>query len=148
MNAGPVLAVVGACAVLFGASYAAAELTSEDDGVRAQPRPAVQPSDTSVGRTLALGGVERLPDLGRPPRPKPKPKPEAAPAARIVAAPAAPASPPPTPAPAPSEPPSDSPAPDLQPEAPAADPQPQPQAPAAPAPQPAAPSTDFYDSDG
>ena len=137
MNAGPVLAVVGACGVLFGASYAAADLTSDDDGERAQDRSAVQPMNTPVGRALGLEGAPRLPDLGR--RSRPKAEPELAPAPQVASAPSAPVSPQPPP------PLAESPVPDPQPEAPVTDP---PQQPSAPTPQPAAPPTDFYDSGG
>jgi hypothetical protein len=135
MNAGPILAVVGACAVLFAAFYAAAELISADDGVRVQARSALPPMNPPVGRTLALEGVPRLPDLGRPPRPKPEPEPAAPP--QVASAPSDPVSPQP--------PPSDLPVSDPEAEAPLADP---PQEPSAPAPQAAAPPTDFYDSGG
>lgn len=150
MNAGPAFAVVGACAVLFGASYAAAELTDEADGQQAQPAPAAPPSHTSSGKRLALNGVERLPDLGEKPRPKPNPKPTPTPTAAAVAA--APAAPAPAAAPTPV---SDSPSPE-PPEAPdqggtsfeSSSPQSEP-APASPPPAPSSSGpTEFYDSDG
>jgi hypothetical protein len=149
MNLGPALAVGGACAVLFGASYAAADLTgSKDDGgggEAKQPAPSTTPA-TPSGKSLALNGAVDLPGLKEPP-PPPKPEPKPAPAASSPAPAPAPAAP----APAPENvstpaPPVSTPAPPAPTPAPPTPPVSNP-TPAPPAPQPATP-TDFYDSGG
>jgi hypothetical protein len=93
---GPALALMAACAVLFGGSFTTARLARDDDRDRVAPSreapPAVVP-DTE----LALGpSAPDLPDLRRQPRPK-----QAAPApsspAPSAPAPAAPVSPAPQP---------------------------------------------------
>jgi hypothetical protein len=148
MNLGPALAVGGACAVLFGASYAAADLTgNKDDGGEAkQPAPPAAPAN-AAGKSLALTSAPDVPGLKEPP-PPPKPEPKPAPAAP---------SPGPAPAPAPqpqvvSDPSPPPPVVDQAPAEPVAPVpqqpvQPQPTQPSNPAPQPATP-TDFYDSGG
>jgi hypothetical protein len=87
MSAKAAIAVVAACATLFGASYAGAKLTGDDGGgTSAQSTtPAQQPAPTPQGRSLKLAGAVGLPGLRKPP--KPKPEPAAAPAA-VAAAPA------------------------------------------------------------
>jgi hypothetical protein len=145
MNLGPALAVGGACAVLFGASYAAADLTgNKDDGGEAkQPAPPATPAN-AAGKSLALNTPADLPDLKDPP-PPPKPEPKPAPAAPSPAP--APAAEAPGPAPqvvqAPPEPVQAPPEPVVQ-----APPEPVQQTqPSNPTPQPATP-TEFYDSSG
>jgi hypothetical protein len=67
MSVGPALALVGACAALFGASFAAAELTGDDQPERARPTPppapAEAPPERPAGKTLALSGAASLPGL-------------------------------------------------------------------------------------
>jgi hypothetical protein len=153
MSIRPVLAVVAACGVLFGASYAGARLTHDDDVKRAQPaRPAPAPSEPAA-RELALGRSAELPALRKPPKREPRPGPATAGAgsapAPVQAAPA--------PRPVPTEPETDdggagpeSPQEgqnfDLRgPEpAPQTEPTPQPQ----PPPQQTSGPTDFYDEGG
>jgi hypothetical protein len=159
MNAGPAIALAGACAVLFGASYAGAELTDGGtDADRAQPAAPTPAPTGPIGETLALTGADRLPDLRRRPRPKPKPA-----AAEAPAAPPAQGSAPATQiarapssggAPAPSTPVEAAPQPDDFDSSGDQSPDPV-QGPSSGTPQPApaptpAPSnpTDFYDSDG
>jgi hypothetical protein len=147
MRPGAAIALVGSCAVLFGASYAAAELTQDDDPE--EPRTTQPPTEPAAnpGRSLAFDGAERLPGLRERPRPKPEPRPAPAP---LAPAPATPAPAPATPAPQPQpvsggvEAPAAPAAPDAGP-APAPDPPPAPPQPAAP---PAGGQTDFYDSGG
>jgi outer membrane biosynthesis protein TonB len=150
VNLGPALAVGGACAVLFGASYAAADLTrSKDDGGGSeakQPAPSTPPA-SAAGKRLALNGAPDLPGLKKPP-PPPKPEPKPAPAASSPAPAPAPAPAPEPqvvsePAPTPVAPPS--------PPTPVAPPSPpQPVQQTQPAPQQSQPATptDFYDSGG
>lgn len=135
-------ALVGACAALFGASFATAELSGDDKPEKARPtpsaRPAVAPPPTASGRTLALAEVARLPSLRERPRSKPRRRPVPA-----TPAPApAPAAPEPEPvsnsAPAPAAPAPEPVAPAPEPVAPA--PAPPPVAPPAPQPSPPAPS--------
>ena len=142
MNLGPALAVGGACAVLFGASYAAADLTgTKDDGgsEAKQPAPPTTPAN-AAGKRLALNGAAELPGLKEPP-PPPKPEPKPSPAA---------SSPAPAPAPAPQPQVVSDPAPEpVAPPSPPEPTQPEPVQETQPAP-PAQPATpvDFYDSGG
>jgi hypothetical protein len=162
-----VFALAGACAVVFGASFAAAALTGDDEPERAGP---ALSADTPSGRSLDLGAVARLPDLREQPSPEPaaprplaasahlpepasssEPEP-AAPPPEPVAPPPEPAAPAPVPvaqAPAPEPAPSPEPQPVTQPSQPAPQPyQPAPQ-PHQPAPQPAQPAPiEVYDSGG
>lgn len=99
MKAGPGFALLAACGALFGASFAAAELTEDEKPERAQPTAAPLPEpvvpDAPNGRSLALSRAAGLPELRKRPRPKPEP---ATPSASVVVArPAAPAPPPPPP---------------------------------------------------
>ena len=88
------------CVALFGASFAAAQVTGDQPTEKTRSVPATPaapgPTPANGGRTLALAPAPGLPELTRKPRPRPKP----APAVAIVptSAPAA--------APAPSPPPS------------------------------------------
>jgi outer membrane biosynthesis protein TonB len=155
MTLGPAIAVGGACAVLFGASFVAADLTGQKDGGGSeakQPAAPAVPANQS-GKSLALNGeVDDLPGLKKkPPPPKPEPKREPAAASPGPAPSPAPAptpatenvsSSPPAPAPAPTPAPAPAPSP-----APAPAPRPAPAPPSPPPSQPATP-TDFYDSGG
>jgi outer membrane biosynthesis protein TonB len=156
-----VFALAGACAVVFGASFAAAALTGDDEPEKAGPAVA---ADTPSGRSLDLGGVARLPGLREQPSPEPavprqvsaasahvpepasssEPEP-AAPLPEPVAPPPEPATPAPVPvaqAPEPQPVPSPEPQPVTQPS------QPAPQ-PSQPAPQPSQPAPiEVYDSGG
>jgi hypothetical protein len=72
MSIRPALALVAACAVLFGASFAGARLTSDGDSGPAEP--AGTPAPTApAGRELALSRSATLPALRKPPRPAPRP---------------------------------------------------------------------------
>jgi hypothetical protein len=87
MSARAAIAVVAACATLFGASYAGAKLTGDDGGGSAQSTtPVQQPTPAPQGRSLKLAGAAGLPGLRKPPKPKPEPATASAPA--VVAAPA------------------------------------------------------------
>jgi hypothetical protein len=87
MSARAAIAVVAACATLFGASYAGAKLTGDDGGTSAQSTtPAQQPAPAPQGRSLKLAGVAGLPGLRKPP--KPEPETTAAPAVAAAPAPA------------------------------------------------------------
>jgi hypothetical protein len=153
-----VFALAGACAVLFGASFAAAALTGDDEREQAGPAPsatsaAVTPS-TPSGGSLALPGAVPLPGLREQPLATPEPAgPGPAPAA-AASEPEPVSSSEPAPvaqAPEPVAPVSEPVAPPPEPQ-PVVSPEPQPvRQPAPPAPQPiqpAAPPTDFYDSGG
>jgi hypothetical protein len=86
MTIRPALALVAACAVLFGASYAGAQLTQEGDAREAQPAtPAPAPS-APTGRELALSRSAGLPTLRKVPKREPRPAP-AAPGAAPAPAP-------------------------------------------------------------
>jgi hypothetical protein len=96
MSVRAAIAVVAACATLFGASYAGARLTGDDGGKSAQSTtPAQQPAPAPQGRSLKLAGAAGLPGLRKPPKPKAEPETAAAPA--VVAAPAPRYTPPPSP---------------------------------------------------
>jgi hypothetical protein len=162
-----VFALAGACAVLFGASFAAATLTGGDEPEKAGPAlSAPSAADIPSGRSLDLGGAARLPGLREQPSLEPAvPRPVSA-ASAHVPEPASssepePAAPPPEPV-APPEPaapapvpvaqapePQPVPSPEPQPSQPAPQPsQPAPQ-PSQPAPQPAQPAPiEVYDSGG
>jgi hypothetical protein len=73
MTIRPLLAVVTACAVLFGASYAAARLTNDGDVGRAQPSETAPAPTAPAGRELALSRSATLPALRKPPKPAPRP---------------------------------------------------------------------------
>jgi hypothetical protein len=138
VTARSLLGVLLACLAVFGCSFGAARLASQDQEptrARSAPPPAAPTAQPSV-RTLALDAAPGLPGLRERPRPKPKPKLTAA------AAPTEPAAPAPdyTPAPSTASPPT-------QP-APAPAPEPAPVTPQAPAPAPApspGETTTFYD---
>jgi hypothetical protein len=84
---GAVITVVGACAFLFGASFAAARLTADDGTPKVERPPAAVPVVAPEGRSLALDGTSQLPSLRANPKPKPK-------APTTVASGSAPAGPP------------------------------------------------------
>jgi hypothetical protein len=136
-----VFALAGACAVLFGASFAAAELTGDDEREETERAPsatsaAVTPS-TPSGGSLALRGAVPLPGLREQPLPTPEPasSSEPAPVARAPG-PVAPVSEPVAPPP------------EYQlVDSPERQPVRQPSRPA-PRPIQPAPTTDFYDSGG
>jgi outer membrane biosynthesis protein TonB len=160
------LALAGACAVLFGASFAAAALTGDDEPEKAGP---ALSADTPSGRSLDLGGVARLPDLREQPSPEPAvPRAVSAASTHVpelasssepepAAPPPEPVAPPPEPAASAPEPVAPAPQP-VAPEAePVASPEPQPVTqpshpapqPSQPAPQPAQPAPiEVYDSGG
>jgi outer membrane biosynthesis protein TonB len=151
-----VFALAGACAVLFGASFAAAALTGDDEPEKTGP---ALSADTPSGRSLDLGGVARLPGLREQPSPKPAvPRPVSAasahlpePASSSEPEPAAPAPEPVAPPPAPvpvDQAPEPQPVPLPEPQPVTQPPQPAPQ-PSQPAPQPAQPAPiEVYDSGG
>jgi hypothetical protein len=134
MTPRPAAALIAACAVLFGASFAAAKATDDDPKApertpaASTPAPAPQPS----GHPIAFGsGGASLPGLKKRPKPKEPASPPAvyvAPRGPARSAPAAPAKPDSS---APEETPRDS--------APV-NPEPQPSPP-----QNNPPATDFYD---
>ena len=99
MRGGTALALLGACAALFGASFAAAELTGDDEPERAKPAQPAAPAETPpappAGRTLALADAAGLPSL----RERPKPQPTPSPAQAAPSPSPAPASPAPEPEP-------------------------------------------------
>jgi hypothetical protein len=143
---GPVLALMAACALLFGGSFTAARLAHENDRERVAPSreapPAVLP-DTE----LALGpAAADLPGLRRESRPK-QAATAPSPSAPAPASPAAPSEPSPqpvsNPSPTPSEP---SPSEPSQP-SPSEPSQPSPSEPSTPASQ-LPPEVEFYDSGG
>ena len=151
-----VFALAGACAALFGASFAAAELTGDDERGQAGPAPSATSAagtpSTPSGGSLALRGAVPLPGLREQPSPTPEPAgpgPAAAAAAHEPASSSKPA--PVAQAPEPVAPVSEPVAPPPEPQ-PVVSPEPQPvRQPSPPAPQPiqpAAPPTDFYDSGG
>jgi hypothetical protein len=77
MRNGAAIAVAGACATLFGASFIAANVTADEEKAPA-PAPVVQKPKAEVveapeGRALSLTRASGLPDLRRPPKPKPPP---------------------------------------------------------------------------
>jgi hypothetical protein len=157
-----VFAVVGACAVLFGASFAAAALTGDDEPEKAGPAlSGPSAADTPSGRSLDLGGVARLPGLREQPSPEPGVAHPMSAASPHVPEPASssepePAAPPPepvsSPEPAAPAPEPVAPAPQPVPPEPQAvvSPEPQPGTqPSRPAPQPAQPAPiEVYDSGG
>jgi outer membrane biosynthesis protein TonB len=157
-----VFALAGACAVLFGASFAAATLTGGDEPEKAGPAlSAPSAADIPSGRSLDLGGAARLPGLREQPSLEPAvPRPVSA-ASAHVPEPASssepePAAPPPepvsSPEPAAPAPEPVAPAPQPVPPEPQAvvSPEPQPGTqPSRPAPQPAQPAPiEVYDSGG
>jgi hypothetical protein len=128
------LGLLLACLAVFGCSFGAARLASqEEEPVRARsvPPPATRTAEPSL-RTLALDAAPGLPGLRERPRPRPKPEPTAG------AAPAA-SAPQSTPAPSTSAPTQPAPAPEPAPEPVA------PQEPAADTPPSAGDTTTFYD---
>ena len=81
MRSGAAIAVAGACATLFGASFLAANVTADEEKAPT-PAPVVQKPKAEVaeapeGRALSLTRASGLPALRRPPKPKPKPPPPA-----------------------------------------------------------------------
>jgi hypothetical protein len=77
MRNGAAIAVAGACATLFGASFLAANVTADEEKAPA-PAPVVQKPKAEVveapeGRALSLTRASGLPALRRPPKPKPPP---------------------------------------------------------------------------
>jgi hypothetical protein len=145
MRPGAALALVGSCAVLFGASYAAAELTNGEDPQGPRARPSAPEPTEKRGRALAFDGAERLPGLRE--RPRPKPEPRAAPAP-VVPAPAPAPAPIPEPQPQPVSGGAEAPATPAEPDAGAAPTPDAPPSPPEPSPPPAGGQTDFYDSGG
>jgi hypothetical protein len=164
-----VFALAGACAALFSASFAAAELTGDDERRQAGPAPSATSAagtpSTPSGGSLALRGAVPLPDLREQPLPTPEPAgpdPEPAAAAHEPGpAEPAPVAQAPEPVAQAPEPVAQAPAPVAaapEPVAPAPEPQPgvspepqpvpQPSPPAPQPTQPAAPPTDLYDSGG
>lgn len=83
MRTGPTLALAGACATLFGASFLAADVMGKDEKASAPAplvqKPKVQQVEAPEGRALSLARADGLPALRKPPKPKPKPKPEPTP---------------------------------------------------------------------
>ena len=69
MRIGTALALGGACASLFGASYLAADLTGEEEEPANRAAPATAPAPAAQGRALALEQAIGLPDLRKPPKP-------------------------------------------------------------------------------
>ena len=83
MRSGAAIAVAGACATLFGASFLAANVTADEEKAPT-PAPVVQKPKAEVaeapeGRALSLTRASGLPALRRPPKPKPAPAPPPAP---------------------------------------------------------------------
>lgn len=77
MRTGAAVAVAGACATLFGASFLAANVTAGEE--KASPpdpvvqEPKAQQVEAPEGRALTLTRTSGLPALRRPPKPKPPP---------------------------------------------------------------------------
>jgi DNA polymerase III subunit gamma/tau len=142
MRSGAAIAVAGACATLFGASFLVANVTADEEKA-STPDPVVQKPKAEVaeapeGRALSLTRASGLPALRRPPKPKPKPPPPApAPVTEVpdesTVEETVPAEPAPAEVPTPTEP--------YVPPAPDPVPTPAP----APAPDPP-PTTEFWDS--
>jgi phospholipase C len=162
---GPALALVGACAALFGALFAAPELTRDDGPDTANPAPSAPPTETppapSAGGPRPLAGAARLPHLRERPRAKsrrrPKPPPRSpAPAAQEPQPVSNPAPKPVAPPPEPVAPPPEPVAPTREPVVPTPPPQPVTPAPPTsnPAPRPSPPPDQpaapihFFDSGG
>ena len=140
MRSGAAIAVAGACATLFGASFLAANVTADDEKAPAPApvvqKPTAQPAEAPEGRALSLTRASGLPALRRPPKPKPPP-PAPAPVTEVPDEPTVEESEPVEPAPVEVAP---TPEPYV---APAPDPVPPPTP--APAPDPP-PTTEFWDS--
>ena len=83
MRTGPTLALAGACATLFGASFLAADVMGKDEKASAPAplvqKPKVQQVEAPEGRALSLARADGLPALRKPPKPKPKPEPTPSP---------------------------------------------------------------------
>ena len=79
MRSGAAIAVAGACATLFGASFLVANVTADEEKAPTPApvvqKPKAQPAEAPEGRALSLTRASGLPALRRPPKPKPKPKP-------------------------------------------------------------------------
>ena len=84
MRSGAAIAVAGACATLFGASFLAANVTADEEKAPAAApvvqKPKAEVVEAPEGRALSLTRASGLPGLRRPPKPKPPP-PAPAPAA-------------------------------------------------------------------
>jgi hypothetical protein len=103
MSARAAIAVVAACATLFGAFYVGAKLTGDGGrGSSQSTTPAKQPAPAPEGRSLKLAGAAGLPGLRKAHKPKAE-----APSLAASAAVSAPAPAPRSPAPAPASPDSD-----------------------------------------
>jgi hypothetical protein len=77
MRSGAAIAVAGACATLFGASFLAANVTADEEKAPTPApvvqKPKAQPVEAPEGRALSLTRASGLPALRRPPKPKPPP---------------------------------------------------------------------------
>jgi peptidoglycan DL-endopeptidase CwlO len=141
MRTGAVIAVAGACATLFGASFLAANVTADEEKAPTPAavvqEPKAEVAEAPEGRALSLTRASGLPALRRPPKPKPPPAPAPAPVAEVPDESAVEETVPVEPAPVEVAP---TPEPYV---APAPDPVPTPSPPPAPDPPP---TTEFWDS--
>ena len=83
MRSGAAIAVAGACATLFGASFLAANVTADEEKAPARPgcaKPKCQPVEAPEGHALSLTRASGLPAPRRPPKPNRAPPPAPAPA--------------------------------------------------------------------
>lgn len=87
MRSGAAIAVAGACATLFGASFLAANVTADEEKAPTPApvvqKPKAQPVEAPEGRALSLTRASGLPALRRPPKPKPPPPPAPAPVTEV-----------------------------------------------------------------